>query len=87
MPEATASVPPDSDPPASFTLDSADSKCQPAQIVRHISLTQLEALHAVPLDTGTVFGGPTGTILGAATGAVVGGGAGAAAGKVKEHLK
>jgi hypothetical protein len=53
MPEATASVPPDSDPPASFTLDSADSKCQPAQIVRHISLTQLEALHAVPLDNST----------------------------------
>jgi len=53
MPETTAPYLPDFDPPAPATIDDgADGKGQSAQVVRHISLTQLEALHATTMEDG-----------------------------------
>ena len=50
MPPAIASVPPDSDPPTRVPVDNSSSRCHVVQIVRHVPLPQLEALHGTPED-------------------------------------
>jgi hypothetical protein len=50
MPETPPSPSPDSDPPTPLAMDSPEAPSQPVQVVRHVSLTQLEALNAVPSE-------------------------------------
>jgi len=45
MPQTIASLPPDSDPPARVPFDIPGGRCHAVQVVRHVSLPQLEALH------------------------------------------
>jgi hypothetical protein len=51
MPEKTESLPPDTDPTTRGLLNYA-GRCHAVQIVRHVPLPQLEALHEMHTDNG-----------------------------------
>lgn len=50
MPQAILSLPPDSQPPKRLLFDKTDSRCHTIQIVRHVPLPQLEAIHGTRAD-------------------------------------
>jgi hypothetical protein len=48
MPESISPPSEDAPTPTSASTETADGQRQPVQMSRHVSLTQLEALHAIP---------------------------------------
>jgi hypothetical protein len=50
MPQAILSLPPDSQPPKRLLFNKTDSRCHAIQVVRHVPLPQLEAIHRTQAD-------------------------------------
>lgn len=50
MPQAILSLPPDSQPSKRLLFDKTDSRCHTIQVVRHVTLPQLEAIRETQAD-------------------------------------